>query len=118
MVENSALVNYLRWGKEHYLTGNANSCFALFSHAAFDLSVTTIYLPLLSGSKIKLYAEGVNVSLARLPNDVEINCVKLTPAHLEVLANLGFGTSKLSTLIVGGESLKGDLAYSVLEQLD
>src|SRR5215471_21609326 len=38
MVENSALVNYLRWGKKHYLTENVSSCFALFSHAAFDLS--------------------------------------------------------------------------------
>ncbi|MFV8347411.1 amino acid adenylation domain-containing protein, partial [Flavobacterium sp. ZB4P13] len=55
MIEHSSLTNYLTWSKEHYLGGNLrNTNFGLFTSLSFDLTITSLFLPLISGGNLKI----------------------------------------------------------------
>ena len=56
MIRHRNLVNYIWWAKKHFLSGEKLD-FPLYSSFAFDLTVTSIFLPLISGGKIAVYSE-------------------------------------------------------------
>ncbi|HEX2269404.1 MAG TPA: AMP-binding protein, partial [Pyrinomonadaceae bacterium] len=53
-ITHRSLVNYISWAKDVYLQ-NENLATALYSSLAFDLTVTSIYMPLISGNKIVIH---------------------------------------------------------------
>jgi hypothetical protein len=76
----------------------------------FDATVTSLFLPLLSGKSITLLPEGGQFEiLAEQPNgSADFSLLKVTPAHLEVLNQLlpSQGLAGLThCLVIGGESL-------------
>ena len=112
-VEEASLLNYLHWALEQYVRGERLS-FGLCTSVSFDLTVTALYLPLLSGGRIVLYEPGAEAVAAVLrENQVEV--LKLTPSHLEQLRGMGHEGSRLRRLIVGGEALSERLARAVVE---
>ncbi|GHF53719.1 amino acid adenylation domain-containing protein/non-ribosomal peptide synthase protein (TIGR01720 family) [Amycolatopsis bartoniae] len=96
-----AALNYLRWVAHAYpsLGGVA----VLHSSAAFDLTVTTLFGPLLAGGRIRV------AELAEHPPGAQCEFLKATPGHLPMLGVLPEDLSPTGELVVGGEQLLGDV---------
>ncbi len=118
MVENNGLVNYIHWAKMCYDVTEEDR-FPLFSSIAFDLTVTSIFLPLLSGSGIFVYAGGEAVApILRIIKENRCTIVKLTPAHLRIISDMDFSQSIISRFIVGGEELKTEISRRIHQVFD
>ena len=112
MLTHRGLMNYAWWAKRAY-QGDEVLDFPLYSSLAFDLTVTSIFVPLLSGGKIVIYRESPDAPgleiLSVFAGDA-VDIVKLTPAHLRLVRELASARSRIRKLIVGGEDFKTDLA--------
>ena len=115
LISHSALSNYLFWAKDYYGIDN-KSVFPLFTSIGFDLTITSTFLPLLSGGKLIVYKEntfGPDTSLLQLLSDNLVNVIKLTPSHLTFLKDRNLANSNIHTMIVGGEDFKVNLGKSI-----
>ncbi len=114
-VTHANVVNYLDWAERQYVRG-AQLTFPLFTAMAFDLTVTTCFLPLLSGGRVLVYPElegGRDIVLRRVIEDNRADIIKLTPAHLALLQAMDLTHSRLRVMILGGDDLKTDVARTV-----
>jgi amino acid adenylation domain-containing protein len=114
MVQHSNLLNYVSWAKDYYLREEQLD-FPLFSSLSFDLTVTSILVPLVSGGSIIVYPENDASSLTILDvfEDNLVDIVKLTPAHLALIKEINPDTTRIRKMIVGGEDFKRSLALQV-----
>ncbi|MFE1200054.1 AMP-binding protein, partial [Streptomyces olivaceoviridis] len=121
MIEHRSLVNYLHWAKDAYpSTGECGSI--LFSPVSFDLTVTSLFVPLLQGNRIDVVranrAESIQYVAELLTRGNSYSFLKATPTYLDALLEhisaLG-GTALLSTIVVGGEALPSWLAEKARE---
>lgn len=115
MIAHGSLANYLWWAKSHYMHDGPHD-FALFTTIAADLTITSIFLPLICGSKITVYKEskdGIDLSAIDVFNDDAVDIIKLTPSHLALLVDRKIPPKRLKKLIVGGEDFKCALAHRV-----
>ncbi len=116
-IEHQSLANYVQWAKQQY-ANNKPLTFALFSALTFDLTVTSLYVPLLSGGQIVIYPEekdAIDLSLQRIFQDNAVDIIKLTPSHLSLVKGMRMG-ARLKALILGGENLKTSLAKEITSQ--
>ncbi|WP_340019600.1 amino acid adenylation domain-containing protein [Paenibacillus sp. FSL H3-0457] len=117
MIEQRGLVNYICWAKNAYQAHENKDVFSLYSSIAFDLTITSIYTPLISGNTIAIYNNiGEEFILHKILRDNKSTIIKLTPAHLSLLINISgfdFSDSIVKVLIVGGENFKTNLAKKV-----
>lgn len=115
MIKHVGLVNYASWAKKVYVKGT-DEVFALYSSFAFDLTVTSIFTPLISGSTIEVYRDDEDeYVLYRIMREKKATIVKCTPAHLALIKELDNSDSSVRRFIVGGENLRTDVARSVHE---
>ncbi|MDY7228561.1 amino acid adenylation domain-containing protein [Hyalangium rubrum] len=114
-VHHHALANYVGWARRLY-GGSESPAFPLYSSLAFDLTVTSIFVPLISGGKIVIYP-GASAAAALMDalEDNRTDTVKLTPSHLSLVTARKYPGSKVRRLIVGGENLETKLARQALE---
>lgn len=113
MIEHRGLVNYIWWAKKVYLR-DENDAFALYSSLSFDLTVTSIFTPLIGGNRIIVYRDdGREYVLYRIIKENKATVVKLTPSHLSLLVDKDYRYSSIKRFIVGGEDLKVSLAASI-----
>ncbi|MER6071762.1 amino acid adenylation domain-containing protein, partial [Streptomyces sp. NPDC001817] len=110
VVTHRGLGNYLEWSLGAYRVADGGGA-PLVSSLRFDLSVTTLFCPLLAGRPVVLVEEGQE--LARLSDilgrDLDYGLLKLTPAHLDAL-DKSVPPAEIEAdgyLVVGGESLHG-----------
>ncbi|MDU5142221.1 MAG: amino acid adenylation domain-containing protein [Paenibacillus dendritiformis] len=116
MIEHRGLVNYIWWAGKTYLQA-PGEVFALYSSIAFDLTVTSIFTPLISGHRIEIYEDdGNEFIIHRILRDNKATVIKLTPAHLALIKDIDLSASAVRTFIVGGEDLKCALARHIHEQ--
>jgi amino acid adenylation domain-containing protein len=110
-ISHRALVNYICWANEVYLQGETFT-FPLYSSLSFDLTVTSIYTPLITGGQIVIYPiQGREIEQILADNQVDI--LKLTPSHLTLIKDNDYSQSRIKRLIVGGEALEGALATQI-----
>jgi amino acid adenylation domain-containing protein len=107
MIPHRALVNYLNWCTETYEV--AKGCGApVHSSISFDLTITSLFSPLMVGRTVFLVADGIeNLVEALLARD-NYSLVKITPAHLRALAELmpeDEVAGRVRALVIGGEAL-------------
>jgi amino acid adenylation domain-containing protein len=115
VIEHRSLVNYIWWASRVYLRGDSLP-FALYSSLAFDLTVTSVYTPLITGNRVAVYrAAGGESVLPRILRDGAAGVLKLTPAHLATLRGQDWRGSGVRRLIVGGEALDAGLARDTIE---
>jgi amino acid adenylation domain-containing protein len=110
VIAHHELSTYLQWARERYNT-TAGTGAPINTAIGFDATVTSLFLPLISGRPVILLPEDRQLeALAELLED-ELTLVKLTPAHLEALRTL-IGDRKIGAklFVVGGEALQPDLA--------
>ena len=107
MVTHGSLINYLAWGKNTYLDENqlSNNDFGLYTSLSFDLTVTSLFIPLISGSTLQIFGQGEISKTLKTYIETGISCIKLTPAHISVLKELTIDTNQLEVAIVGGDAL-------------
>jgi len=112
MVEHHSLTNYLIWCKTAYPISVGSG--ALFhTSIAFDLSITTLFVPLITGKTVYMNAKkkGIDCLIYGMERLKNLTFVKLTPTHLKLLrqnpsfSNLIQGTN---AIILGGEELLAD----------
>ena len=115
MIEHRSLVNYVWWANRSYCRGE-RLAWALFSSLAFDLTVTSIFTPLISGGRIVVYREDPamqGLAVLKVVEEGGVDIVKLTPAHLAMIKDMNLGATAIRSLILGGEDLKTDLARDI-----
>ena len=113
MIDHQGLTNYVCWAKKTYLKDN-DEVMALYSSISFDLTVTSIFTPLISGNKIIIYEnDETEFVLYKILRENKSTVIKLTPAHLSLLKDIDYRNSSIKRLIVGGEDLKVSLAKEV-----
>jgi len=113
MIEHQNLTNYIWWAKKIYLK-DENEVMALYSSISFDLTVTSIFAPLISGNQIVIYdTNETEFVLYKILRENKATVVKLTPAHLTLLKDMDNSNSNIKRLIVGGEDLKVSLAKEI-----
>ncbi|HYT18649.1 MAG TPA: non-ribosomal peptide synthetase [Candidatus Polarisedimenticolia bacterium] len=115
LIEHRSLVNYIWWANQKYCRGERLS-WPLFSSLAFDLTVTSIFTPLISGGRIVVYVEDAGrhgTAILKVVEDRQVDIVKLTPSHLAMIKGMELDATPIRKLIVGGEDFKTDLACDV-----
>ncbi|WP_159433260.1 non-ribosomal peptide synthetase [Clostridium cavendishii] len=113
MIENKALINYALYAKEHYLN-EQDVYMPLYTSIAFDLTITSIFAPLISGNKIVIYEEkDINVLMKKVFQSNKEAVIKATPAHLSLLKEIPNINRKIKKIIVGGEELKEELSKKI-----
>ncbi len=117
-VSQDGLSRYIQWAARTF-GGNAPADYAFFSSLSFDLTITSIFAPLISGGAIHVYAERGETDLAVLDvfADDAVDVVKLTPSHLSLVCEDRRALSRIRTLVLGGENLSTALCRRALETL-
>ncbi|WP_394841909.1 non-ribosomal peptide synthase/polyketide synthase [Pendulispora brunnea] len=112
MIPHDALMNYLDWAVRAYRPAEGRGA-PVQSPLGFDLTISSLLVPLVAGRAVHLLPDEQDVEeLGRsLRGGADFSLVKLTPAHLEVLAgqlppNEVAGQTRL--FVIGGEALSGE----------
>jgi amino acid adenylation domain-containing protein len=112
MITHRGAVNYLSWAAAAYQVVDGTGA-PVHSSIGFDLTVTSLFTPLLSGRSVILIAEDAGLHGLRdvLHQQGNLSLLKITPAHLEMLSQSlppaeAMGATR--TLVIGGEALTGE----------
>ncbi len=112
MISHRGLTNYLTWCVARYAPPR-DGWTPIHSPIGFDLTVTALFAPLLAGATVSLLPEdgGLEALCSELARPRPLSLLKVTPAHLSALNQLlpvGEVSSRLATLVVGGEALHAE----------
>ncbi|HEU0299643.1 MAG TPA: amino acid adenylation domain-containing protein, partial [Longimicrobium sp.] len=114
MVPHRGLTNYVWFARSRYVEDGGPVAFPLYSSLSFDLTVTSVYLPLVTGGSIVIPPnESGDRSILRVFEEDRVDVVKLTPSHLVLLAQHDLKDLRIRRLVVGGEDLKSSLAQAI-----
>lgn len=109
LIPHRGLVNYLNWCTQAYAVEQGTGTL-VHSPLGFDLTITSLFSPLLVGSQVKLLPEnqGMETLYTALSQSSNLSLVKLTPAHLELLGQQFSpqdAAGRTRAFIIGGENL-------------
>lgn len=111
MVAHEGLVNYLSWAVRAYDLAQGEGSLVQ-SPLGFDLTVTGLLGPLLTGRTVTLLPDEAGLDELRAALDErDYGLVKLTPAHLDLLGRelaVREVTPRVRALVVGGEVLSAE----------
>ena len=111
------LCNYISNCIEKYDI-DKDTIFGFFTSISFDLSITAIFTTLVVGGKIEFFKENIDVlSLKNIFENSQMNSVKMTPTHLEIMSKYNIEKDRFKLVIVGGEQLKVSTAKRAQEIL-
>jgi amino acid adenylation domain-containing protein len=102
------LSHYLHWCIRAYTRDNACGNFPWFTPLSFDLTVTSIFLPLITGKRIVVFRDEAPTDLVLLQcfsGRYGIDSIKLTPSHISMLKHLDLTHTPIQVVITGGEQL-------------
>ncbi len=125
LVTHEGLDEYVAWASGAYAFP-PQPTFALHSALTFDLTVTSLFVPLATGGTISVYPEVAStgdLSVLESLTNPAIDVVKLTPSHLRLAIDslrqrASTPAARRLTLIVGGEALDTGLARAAYDALD
>ncbi|CAM2010729.1 non-ribosomal peptide synthetase [Acanthopleuribacter pedis] len=101
-IHHGALTRYIQWAAATY-RDQAADC-AWFTTPAFDLTITSLFLPFTQGDALVVFGEAPTETLvAAVFADPRIDLVKLTPAHVALVPE--HPPSSVARVILGGEAL-------------
>ncbi|VAW36161.1 Polyketide synthase modules and related proteins [hydrothermal vent metagenome] len=111
MITHGGLANYLDWALDSYPVQAGGA--PVHSSISFDLTVTSLFLPLIAGQSVQILPEGDGgILLAEaLTEHGKFGLVKITPAHLQLL-NQMVPAEKAAvatrSFVIGGEQLTAE----------
>lgn len=109
MISQRGLVNYLTWCLSAYRLDEGGGA-PINSPFGFDLTLTSLFPPLLAGKRIALLDEdeGIDGLNSALVSMGDFSLVKITPAHLDIIKH-GITSDQAAGLtrafVIGGEAL-------------
>jgi amino acid adenylation domain-containing protein len=111
MISHRGLLNYLAWATKAYEVERGRGAL-VHSSIAFDLTVTSLFSPLLCGRTVTLVAEDETGiwPLCEALSEGGYSLIKLTPSHLQLLSQwlpIGAAPAATARIVVGGEALSG-----------
>ncbi|MEM7284819.1 MAG: amino acid adenylation domain-containing protein [Actinomycetota bacterium] len=109
-ITHGGLAGYIRFASQSYVDEGAAPVVALFSALTFDLTVTSVFVPLVTGGRTVVIPQDGGAGLSALAARTDVTWAKATPSHLEVLVRLLPAEHRLRTLVVGGEAFGSSLA--------
>ncbi|GAA3773608.1 hypothetical protein GCM10022403_005910 [Streptomyces coacervatus] len=119
-VTHRGLANYVTWAVGAYGMESGGGGAPLHSSPAFDLTVTSVLVPLVSGSAVAVSPDGGAEGLAGLiRRHGEFGLAKVVPGHLPLLDEMlsdGQAAAAARRLIVGGEALAGSVVSGWLRR--
>ena len=118
-IAHRSLVNYIWWAAGVYCSGEGLA-WPLFSSLAFDLTVTTLFTPLIIGGRIVVYLGDPGMQsmvVLKIIDDNAVDIIKLTPAHLAMVRDRDLSSTRLRKFIVGGEDFKTELARDITKAI-
>jgi len=117
-VTNANLAGYINWANRFYFPESAPS-FAWFTSLTFDLTATSIFCSLTSGSMLTIYS--IHKELSDILTDCfdksPVNAIKLTPSHINLLKLLPISNTGIACAIVGGEEVMPE-QVNILKKLN
>jgi amino acid adenylation domain-containing protein/non-ribosomal peptide synthase protein (TIGR01720 family) len=116
VVTREGLINYVTWACDayRYVQGMRTP---LHTSLSFDLSITSLWPPLLTGGCIVLISEdaGIDALVGEVSSSYGYDLIKITPSGLRVIENVVGDNSRrlpIQQLVIGGEDLTWkDLEY-------
>lgn len=116
-ISNKAMANYFIWAKEYYFR-KEKAIFPIFTSISFDLTMTSIFLPLLTGGTAITFDDSdMLTNILNISKDKSINAIKLTPSHLVIFNTLDLDEMcNLKLAILGGEALHCKIANKFIER--
>ncbi|MCI6044589.1 amino acid adenylation domain-containing protein [bacterium] len=116
-INEKSLLNYLDWAVVNYIR-DKEDCFGFYSPLSFDLTMTSIFLPLLTGLTMHIYyASDYASSLLDLIEDNRVTILKLTPSHMKMINQMDIKNTRIHTFIVGGEELTAQTAKETEDKI-
>lgn len=109
---------YIQWANAEF-SETPDDDYAFFSSISFDLTLTSMFTPLIGGGRVLVYPERGETDLAVLDvfEDDRADVVKLTPSHLALICKAAPKIERIKTLIMGGENLTRHLCMRARERL-
>lgn len=112
MIHHRGLVNYLTWAVEAYRVAEGQGS-PVHTSIGFDLTITSLFLPLLAGRVVEFLPEIQDIEALSLclHRSTGWSAVKITPAHLEMLRHQlppAEAAGRTQAFIIGGEALWGE----------
>jgi amino acid adenylation domain-containing protein len=109
LITHQGLVNYLSWCTQAYNVEQGTGTL-VHSPLGFDLTVTSLFSPLLVGRQVELLPEnqGIDALSTALRRSHNLSLVKITPAHLDLLKGQLSPeevAGRTRAFIIGGENL-------------
>ncbi|MEH2206139.1 MAG: amino acid adenylation domain-containing protein [Nostoc sp.] len=109
LIPHQGLVNYLSWATQRYAVEQGVGSL-VHSPLGFDLTITSLFSPLLVGRTVELLSEeqGIETLSEALKKSSNLSLVKITPAHLDLLKQQLSKeeiANKTRAFIIGGENL-------------
>ncbi|GGO97794.1 non-ribosomal peptide synthetase [Wenjunlia tyrosinilytica] len=114
-IEHRSLLNYVRWATREFEV-DAATRLPLITSPSFDVSGTSVFLPLLAGGEVILVRDEPNhLTLRRVIERSGANTLNLTPSHLDLIGQLDVLTTEFRSVIVIGEQLRVEVASRAQE---
>ncbi|MCP4369796.1 MAG: AMP-binding protein, partial [Deltaproteobacteria bacterium] len=109
LLTHKSLSNYLNWAFDEYNPTQGDGV-PVQSSIAFDATITSLYLPIISGTRVILLPENQELDhlagILRCSN--QLSLIKITPAHLEISnqqPEKNEYAQSTYALVIGGEAL-------------
>ncbi len=117
-VDHRNLSRYAHWAASAFGDGGP-AHYPFFSSISFDLTLTSLFVPMITGGSIRIYPETSDPDLAVLDvfADDRVTTVKLTPSHLSLVCKAGQPVQTIETLVLGGENLTSQLCRKAQDVL-
>ncbi|MEO0494675.1 MAG: AMP-binding protein, partial [Actinomycetota bacterium] len=114
-ISHRGLAEYLRFAIESYTRPDAPPVVALHSSLVFDLTITSLFLGLLTDGTTIVYPADPVEALGQIAAEPRITFLKATPSQLEILARVADGPMQLRDVVVGGEAFRRPVAERIRE---
>ncbi len=121
IISHLAAVNYITWAAKNYVKNEAVN-FPLYSSISFDMTITSIFTPLITGNALVLYGGDYSQFLIeKIIEENRVGVIKLTPSHLNMMRDIDIDEKSkkgIKRFIVGGEELDTQLARDIHTRFD
>lgn len=111
LIPHRGLVNYLSWATQAYAVAEGTGTL-VHSSLGFDLTITSLFTPLLVGNQVELLPDrGIENLATTLKERNNLSLVKLTPSHLKLLSQQLSPhqvAGRTRAFIIGGENLTSE----------
>ncbi|MFI9565159.1 non-ribosomal peptide synthetase [Streptomyces rishiriensis] len=114
-IEHRSLVHYADWATREFGV-DADTRLPLITSPSFDVTGTSVFLPLLAGGEVVLMPqEPSHLSLRRLLQTSGATMLNLTPSHLDLIGQLDISPDGYRSVVVVGEQLRVEVAARAQE---